>query len=232
MTPLIIMIGADKGGVGKTTVARAMADYLHSLRAPCQAFDCEYPAGDLKRFVPDATLIDIENVDDQMRAFDTIKGVTLVDIRAGLLSPTLHALSDAGILDDVRTGAIAMALLHVIGPSVSSLREISDIAVAIGGGVRHFLVKNYVTDGGFAEWQKDERFAAVLKEAAPHTITIPHLPDRACTEVQIVGGSFHDFAANRERSKMLAGYVNKWLLSTWSEFGRVGLDSMIKAAMG
>lgn len=230
-TPLIIMVGADKGGVGKTTVARTLDDYLQSRRASKKLFDSEWPAGDLKRFAPGSDVIDIENVDHQMRVFDTVDGVTLIDVRAGLLSPTLHALSDVGLLDDVRTGAIALALLHVIGPSAGSLREIAETAAAIGGGVRYFLVKNYVNEFGFSEWEKDSRFATVLKAAEPHTVTVPHLVDRACTEVQLVGGSFEGFANDR-KSKMLAGYVRKWLGSVFAEFDRVGLGEMIAAANG
>ena len=230
-TPLIIMVGADKGGVGKTTVARTLDDYLQSRRASKKLFDSEWPAGDLKRFAPGSDVIDIENVDHQMRVFDTVDGVTLIDVRAGLLSPTLRALSDVGLLDDVRAGAIVLALLHVIGPSAGSLREIAETAAAIGGGVRHFLVKNYVNESGFSEWEKDSRFAAVLKAAEPHTVTVPHLVDRACTEVQLVGGSFEAFANDR-KSKMLAGYVRKWLGSVFAEFDRVGLGEMIAAANG
>ena len=124
-----------------------------------------------------------------------------------------------------------LALLHVIGPSAGSLREIAETAAAIGGGVRHFLVKNYVNESGFSEWEKDSRFAAVLKAAEPHTVTVPHLVDRACTEVQLVGGSFEAFANDR-KSKMLAGYVRKWLGSVFAEFDRVGLGEMIAAANG
>ena len=148
-TPLIIMVGADKGGVGKTTVARALDDYLQSRRAARKVFDSERPNGDLKRFTPASEIIDIENVDHQMRVFDTVDGVTLIDVRAGLLSPILRALSDVGLLDDVRSGALALALLHVIGPSAASLREIAETASAIGGGVRHFLgelVENFFAD--------------------------------------------------------------------------------------
>lgn len=230
-TPLIIMVGADKGGVGKTTVARALDDYLQSRRAARKVFNSERPNGDLKRFTPASEIIDIENVDHQMRVFDTVDGVTLIDVRAGLLSPILRALSDVGLLDDVRSGALALALLHVIGPSAASLREIAETASAIGGGVRHFLVKNYVNESGFSEWEKDSRFAEVLKAAEPHTITIPHLVDRACTEVQLVGASFDAFAKER-KSPMLAGYVKKWLGDVFAEFNRVGLGAMVDRAVG
>ncbi len=235
MTPLIILVGADKGGTGKTTLARAVDDYLRSKRASRKVFDSECPRGDLKRFVPTSQVIDIESVDDQMRAFDSIEGVTLIDVRAGLMSPTLKALADVGLLADVRSGALGMALLHVIGPSVASLLEIAETAAAIGGGVRHFLVKNHVSDGGFAEWDKDALFAAALKAAEAHTVTVAHLADRAATAVQLAGVSFEAFAENHApppagNGRMLSGYVRNWLAGVWAEFDRVGLGAMIEAA--
>lgn len=231
MTPLIVIIGADKGGVGKTTVARALDGYLERKHANQKVFDSQWPAGDLVRFAPTAEVINIENVDHQMKVFDSVRGVTLVDICAGQLSPTLKALNDVGLLDDVRAGKIGLALLHVIGPSMASLREIAETAAAIGG-VRHLLVKNYINEGGFAEWEKDERFAEALRAAAPHTITIPHLVDRAYTEVQRAGGSFDAFAADQSRSRMLTGYVRNWLAATWLEFDRVGLGIQVAGAIG
>src|SRR5471032_1677793 len=50
MKPAVILVGADKGGVGKTTVARALADYLTGKNITTRAFDTESPRGTLKRF--------------------------------------------------------------------------------------------------------------------------------------------------------------------------------------
>ena len=36
--PTVILIGADKGGVGKTTVARTLVDYLTAQGIPLRAF--------------------------------------------------------------------------------------------------------------------------------------------------------------------------------------------------
>src|SRR5258708_28574094 len=72
-TPTVIIVGADKGGVGKTTVARTLLDYFTAHQIPARAFDTEAPKGTLKRFHPDTTdIVDINLVPDQMKIFDTL----------------------------------------------------------------------------------------------------------------------------------------------------------------
>ena len=102
--PAVALIGADKGGVGKTTVARTLLDYFADRRVWARAFDTEVPKGTLKRFHPDVTdIVDINHVPDQMRIFDTVNSteasVSLIDVRAGLLSPTLRALRNIGFIE-------------------------------------------------------------------------------------------------------------------------------------
>ena len=108
--PAVILIGADKGGVGKTTVARTLLDYFGANQTPTRAFDTEWPRGTLKRFHPDVTeVVDVTSVSDQMKIFDTVGGteakVTVIDVRAGQLSSTLQALSDIGFIEFRQKGA-------------------------------------------------------------------------------------------------------------------------------
>jgi MinD-like ATPase involved in chromosome partitioning or flagellar assembly len=88
--PAVILVGADKGGVGKTTVSRTLLDYFASRKVPTRAFDTECPRGTLNRFHPDITdVVDVTSVPDQMKIFDTIESsaaqITLIDVRAGLM---------------------------------------------------------------------------------------------------------------------------------------------------
>jgi hypothetical protein len=128
--PAVILIGADKGGVGKTTVARTLLDYFGARHTPARAFDTESPRGTLKRFHPDVTeVVDVTAVSDQMKIFDTVgsaeANVTVIDVRAGLLSSTLQALSDIGFIELGKTGKITLAMFHILGPSIASLEEIA-----------------------------------------------------------------------------------------------------------
>ena len=42
--PVVIVVGADKGGVGKTTVSRTLLDYFIAHNVPTRAFDTECAA--------------------------------------------------------------------------------------------------------------------------------------------------------------------------------------------
>jgi len=108
--PTVLIVGADKGGVGKTTVSRTLLDYFVAHQIPTRAFDTEAPKGTLKRFHPDATeVVDIALVPDQMKVLDTLSvtdaAVTVIDVRASLLSPTLRALRDIGFIEGRQEGA-------------------------------------------------------------------------------------------------------------------------------
>src|SRR5882757_9787767 len=71
--PTVILVGADKGGVGKTPVTRTLLYYLAARNIPRRAFDTESPKGTLKRFHPDITeIVDVTQASDQMKIFDKI----------------------------------------------------------------------------------------------------------------------------------------------------------------
>src|SRR5689334_24542913 len=74
--PAVVVVGADKGGVGKTTVSRTLLDYFSANNVPTRAFDTEHPRGTLKRFHPEITeIVDMNSTPDQMKIFDTLSAV-------------------------------------------------------------------------------------------------------------------------------------------------------------
>src|ERR1700737_1874444 len=117
--PVVIVVGADKGGAGKTTVSRTLLDYFSANNVLTRAFDTEFPRGTLKRFHPDVTeVVDMTTTSDQMKLFDTLNSVgpsvTVIDVRAGLLSPSLASLRDIGFLDAAKSGQITFAVFHIL----------------------------------------------------------------------------------------------------------------------
>ncbi len=229
-SPLIIMVGADKGGVGKTHVCRAVRDYMESPELKDfprpRLLDAQFPRGDLVQFCPDVEIINITDISDQMKVFDTLSGVTIVDIPAGLLGYTLKACDDARLLDDVRAGTLRMALMHVLGPSISSLDEIAEATAMLGTAANHFIVKNHVNETNFFEWDQESPYARSLRALKDVTIDVPHLDTVSNEAVQQAKAPYIDFVAS-PASRTLRGRVAKWLQRTSAEFDRVGLDALI-----
>src|SRR6201990_2203368 len=232
-----------KGGVGKTTISRTLLDYFSANNVPTRACDTESPRGTLKRFHPEITeIVDINSTPDQMKIFDTLSAVapsvTVIDVRAGLMSPTLAALRDIGFLDAARSGQITFAVFHILGSSIASLDEIAETA-SFMIGAKYFLVKNFINDTQFFQWDQStyNSYFHRIKDATE--LTIPKLNEMAYEQVEVASVPFLKFVANKGMSDeaanysfVLRGYVRHWLANVWSEYDRIKLTDIVGSGTG
>lgn len=233
--PAVIIVGADKGGVGKTTVARTMLDYFAGKNVLTRAFDTESPRGTLKRFHPRVTeIVDLTQVADQMKVLDTLHSsevkVSIIDVRAGLLSRTLKDMTDVGFFDAVDSGEFNFALFHVLGPSVASLSEIDEI-LPFTENAQYYVVKNHINETNFFEWDQatyDRYFKKARRTA--HEISIPKLNEMAYEQVELAGVPFVTFGENKnaknqkaDYSLVLRGYVRTWEKAVHEQYDEEGL---------
>jgi hypothetical protein len=238
--PAVIIVGADKGGVGKTTVARTLLDYFIAQQIPTRAFDTEAPRGTLKRFHPEvAEVVDMTLVADQMKIFDTLNSseaaVTVIDVRAGLMSPTLKALRDIGFIEAAKKGQITFAVFHILGPSIASLDEIQETAAYLGDA-RYFMVKNYINNTHFFEWDETTHSSYFKQGKDAVEIVIPKLNEMATEQVELASVPYVTFVANKKQSGepasysfVLRGYVRHWLGNVWAEYDRISLTDVVGA---
>lgn len=232
MKPTLILVGADKGGVGKTTISRALLDFFARKNILTRAFDTENPRGSLKRFYPAITeVVDLENVAHQMKILDTLETanvpVTLVDLKAGGLSYALDIFERIGVLEAARNGQFTLGLFHVIGPSIASLDEIGEISRYLGG-LEYVLTRNFINETNFFEWDEATTRKYFTEVPNSHEIDIPKLNEMAYEQVDLAGVTFKDFIDNKAAdgqpgkfSFVLRGYVRKWCSEIDEQFGRV-----------
>jgi len=227
MKPALILVGADKGGVGKTTVCRILLEYLTQNGISARAFDTESPRGTLERFHPDVTeIVNIDETADQMQIIDTLGDsdakVTLVDVRAGHLGSILTALDEFGFLEAAREGEFNFLLFHILGSSIASLEEISETA-PYAADAHYYLVKNHISDGTYFEWEPDT-FASYFDQVRSATdVTIPKLNELAYEEIDLAGVPLSDFVEDRANSFVLRGYVRSWMQHIAAELDDVGI---------
>ena len=238
--PAVLIVGADKGGVGKTTVSRTLLDYFAAHQIPTRAFDTEAPKGTLKRFYPDvAEIVDMNLVPDQMKIFDTLSGshasVTIIDVRAGLLSPTLQSLRDIGFIEAAKKGQITFGVFHILGPTITSLDEISETAAYLGDA-KYFMVKNFINNTHFFEWDEATHSSYFKQIKNAVEIVVPKLNEMATEQVELASVPYLTFIANKKQSGepasysfVLRGYVRHWLGNVWAEYDRISLTDIVGA---
>jgi len=176
-------------------------------------------------------------VPDQMKIFDTVESsnaqVTLIDIRAGLMSPTLAALRDIGFIELTKRGQLTFAVFHILGPSIASLDEIAETSKFLLDA-RYFLVKNFINNTTFFDW--DEQTYDSYFNKIPHAVglTVPKLSEMACEQVELSSVPFATFIADKKangepagNSFVLRGYVRHWLNSVFAEYDRVHLTDIV-----
>jgi len=237
------MVGADKGGVGKTTISRALLDHLHRNNVLARAFDTENPRGTLQRFYPNITeIIDLHNVADQMKVLDTLETakvpVTVVDLKAGNLSYALETFEKIGVLQAARDGMFEMGLIHVVGPAIASLDELQEVTPYVQG-IDYYVARNFINETNFFEWDEKtyQRYFQNVNEA--REIEIPKLNEMAAEQVDLANVTYKNFIDNKDSdgkpanfSFVLRGYVKKWCDDLDAEFGQLRLIQMLTGAGG
>jgi hypothetical protein len=238
MKPVVIMVGADKGGVGKTTISRALLDYLHRNNVLARAFDTENPRGTLQRFYPAITeIIDLHNVADQMKVLDTLDTakvpVTIVDLKAGNLSYALETFEKIGVLQAARDGVFELGLIHVVGPAIASLDELQEVTRFVEG-IDYVVARNFINETNFFEWDEKtyKRYFSNVNEA--REIVIPKLNEMAAEQVDLADVTYKNFIDNKDSegkpadfSFVLRGYVKKWCSDLDGEFDQLRLLQML-----
>jgi hypothetical protein len=180
-TKRIVFSCGGKGGVGKTTVATAIADYYATRAIPAVLFDCDTEnksRGSLSHYFPQATKLDIRTergldhfVDAALAAGAS---VALADLAAGSGRDTFHwfdTMWEALVEEGISFTAVA-----TITSAASSVETLFTWANALRDRVNYLVVKNHVAGDDFGYLDRTEPGREFLTMAIPVVI---HLEARA-----------------------------------------------------
>ena len=215
MVPMVFIVGADKGGTGKSTVARAILRRLPGARA----VDTDRT---LSRFYPSALVLDPSKVDDQIRLFEQMPEVTLVDSGAGQLSSLLRSMRELGLLADVDRGTMDLRVIHVVGPDTSSMEEVVPVGAQLGERARHVIVKNHI-DPGTQYFDFDQDRVRGYLGGDVQVVDFPHLEARVAEAVQVSGQPFEVFEKDEAHHLILRRRLAYWLSLVDAELDGAGV---------
>jgi CobQ/CobB/MinD/ParA nucleotide binding domain len=223
--PTVVIVAADKGGVGKTTLSRVLLDYFKAQGRDTKAYDTESPKGNLVRFHKDVTeVVNLRDSNDQIKVFDSItrEKVMLIDMRAGLLEETVSLLTDIGFFDLARAGKLNLAFMHIIGSTIASFNEIEATADKLAG-INHYIVLNRTSTAEFFK-SIDSVGKDALKRGTA-TIEVPMLDPVATEHVEAAAVPFGDFEKDPQYSFVMRGKVRTWENAVFAQLDALKLNT-------
>lgn len=174
---LIVFSCGGKGGVGKTTVATAIADFYGSRAIPATLFDCDTEnkqRGSLSHFFPDAAKLDIRAERGLDRFVDTMltakTPVALADLAAGSGHDTFEWIDT--MFDGLSAEGFRFTAVATITSAASSVETLFTWSAALRDRVRYLVVKNRVAGDDFGYFDDTESGRAFMATAQPAVIEL------------------------------------------------------------
>jgi hypothetical protein len=199
--PRLIITHGEKGGVGKTTVARILADYIGSHDTSYRAFDAEGETGQLLRFHSDQTsAIDMGDASSVAPVLDYLmdgsgKRLALVDLGARSGADLKSWLYRGGALEEAGAARLGITIVYVLGGAVDSVGHLKECYGALGKEVNYVIVKNNGVATRFEVYDQSKVREDLLKAGAKE-ITMPALDPAVYQSVDRASIPFSAFADN------------------------------------
>ncbi len=220
--PRLILTHGEKGGVGKTTAARVIADFLASRQITFRGFDAEGPVGQFLRFHPASTsAVNVTDAASVAPVLDYVmegngngngaKSVAIVDLGARSGADVRSWLYRGGALEEAETSSLGITVVYVLGGAVDSVGHLKECFGALGRSVNYVVVRNLGVAQKF-EIYEQSNVREELLAAGAREITIPELDPAVYQSVDRASVSFADFADNKGGN---FGYTERRYCRTW-----------------
>ena len=227
----IHFIGGEKGGVGKSLLARLLAQYMIDNEVPFLGFDTDRSHAALMRFYAGyASPILI----DRVEALDAIVEAAvaqperriLVDLAAQTHDSLVRWMDDAGVLDLADEMQLEVVYWHVMDAGRDSVDLLTMLLDRFGTGVSYVLVRNQVRGGDFSVLERSGEQARA-EELGAKVITIKHLNAGAIQKIDASSSSFWKARTAQDDGTGLGlmdrQRVKMWLRDVYREIDEVGI---------
>jgi len=221
-------IGGEKGGVGKSVVARLLSQYFIDRAIPFLGFDTDRSHGSLIRFYADyASPVVI----DQFEGLDGIVEAAVADperrIVVDLAAQTQRFLSqwidESGLLDPDSGLDVPMTYWHVMDSGRDSAELLDRLLDEFGGRMSLVVVLNEVRGNDFAIVESTGALTRA-REAGASIVSIRRLQDAAMQKIDAQNTSFWAATHKDGHGQSTLGLLERQRVKQWLRKGYDELD--------
>jgi hypothetical protein len=189
----IHFIGGEKGGVGKSVVARLLAQWFIDRSLPFAGVDGDLSHGALVRSYSDfSQAVDLSDPNSADQIIDRALGAdrrVLIDLPAQSIRTLWAWLEGASVLSFAKEMGIRLSFWHVSDGGFASVGEIEKALELFGDQLEHKVVKNHGRSKDFTQFEESSA-KRHLDQLGGKTIELPELDASAMYKVDRLGSSF------------------------------------------
>jgi len=221
------LMGGEKGGVGKSVVARTLAQYLIDRNYPFVGVDADSSHGALLRYYsPFTQAADLEVFASTDQIMDRALGAdrrVLVDLPAQS-ARALRRWMDAGdVIAFARDMNVRLVSWHVSDGGFDSVNELARARQTFGNAVTFVVVRNFGRSPDFTQLDSSAALSSVL-EGGGRVIDMPALDSAIMYKIDQLGSSF--WTAVNESGDSLSAMERRraalWLGRAYQAFDFIG----------
>lgn len=213
----IHFVGGEKGGVGKSVLARLLAQYHIDRGLPFTAFDTDRSHGALMRFYGafsrPMVLDDFESADQLMEAALETDRDVLVDLAAQTSLPLHRWIDQNDLLALAGEEDVQVVFWHVLDDGADGIALLDNLLQRYGGTAAYVVVRNHGRGKNFSALDASVPLTQALALGAT-TIDLPDL--HAATMRKIDHGNASLWAAAHTKEVGL-GLMDRQRVKVWSK---------------
>jgi hypothetical protein len=188
------LIGGEKGGVGKSMLARLLAQHFIDNELPWIGFDTDRSHGSLLRFYTDYASPALA---DRFEALDKIIESAveqpgrrvLVDLAAQTHEPLVKWMDESGVLDMADLSGLVLQYWHVMDAGRDSVDLLERLLDRFGQRLHHVLVLNELRGDDFGMLERSGQLERALGLGAK-VVRIRRLHDAVVQKIDARNASF------------------------------------------
>lgn len=225
-------IGGEKGGVGKSLVARVLAQYLIDHDLPFLGFDTDQSHGALLRFYGDfAAPVAIDRYESLDRIVEAAVAEPdrriLVDLAAQTHPFLMRWMEDSGLLDISDELGIELTYWHVMDSGQDAVDLLAQLLDRFNGRLPLILVLNEIRGDRF-DLLEASGLRTRAEDLGAQVISIRHLQDSAMQKIDGHSSSFWAAINNNSKTQPSLGLlerqrVKNWLNRSYQEMDRLSV---------
>jgi len=227
---IVHFVGGEKGGVGKSVVARLMAQYCIDRQLPFAAADADGSHATFSRFYRDYVHpIDVfrpDGPDEIMTLAMEGDRRVLVDLPAQSHRALSAWIGESGVFALAREAGVKLVFWHVIDDGKDSIATLDRLLAAYGRDATVCVVKNLGRGKDFSLFDASPA-RATIAELGAHVIELPELAASAMQKLDRLDASFWAAVQNPSFSpetltRMDRQRVKVWLQSWYDKLALLG----------